>query len=345
MTKEGRMDVSKKGRDYYAVLQVHRKASPEVIRAARNALIKGKHPDQTGSEAVLREIQEAYEVLHDSARRTEYDRTETDPDGQIIGAFRVLERIAKGGYGRTYKGEHILTGLPVCIKDCRWLDSDVQKVLLEETNLLWDLRHHALPAIRDVVRTDDGRYYLVMSYIPGKNIFDLVRDSGKMDPEDVTSVAERALNGLMYLHHHGVLHGDIKPQNIILGAGREATLVDFGLSQSRPDADSRATGYTEYFSPPEQVNQSGPLLPESDFYSLGMTMIFALSGSLDCVKRKEIPSRVPDALTEFIGKLIVRDVLARPNWKKMNLFEEIRRVRQAAFGRTHSGMRPIPGLN
>ena len=208
------MSASRKS-DLYAVLQVHRAASPEVIKAARNALIKGTHPDQVGTETRFREIQEAFEILHDPVKRAKYDQIDVDPSGRTIGAFRISEHIAKGGYGRTYKGEHILSGLPVCIKDCKWPDTDIQKVLFEEASLLWDLRHHALPSVRDIVRTDDGRYYLVMSYIPGKNIFDLVAAEGKLDPERVAWITDRSLNAMMYLHHHGVVHGDIKPQNII----------------------------------------------------------------------------------------------------------------------------------
>ncbi|MEK9195536.1 MAG: protein kinase, partial [Patescibacteria group bacterium] len=157
--------------------------------------------------------------------------------------------------------------------------------------------------------------------------------------------AERLINALKYMHLSGVVHGDIKPQNIIIQPeDHMAVLVDYGFSAMRPTRDSDNRGYTEFFAPPEQLNKNSPLIPECDFYSLGMTMIYALSGGMDNVKRLRVPENVPEPVCDFIRKLIARDVLARPNWSKEDLFQTIQDVRTRAFGRARSQMRPIAGL-
>jgi len=111
----------------------------------------------------------------------------------------------------------------------------------------------------------------------------------------------------------------------------------------KPKAGMDAKGYTPYFAPPEEI-AGKILLPESDFYSLGMTLIYALSGGADAVAKKEVPADTSNSLCEFIKRLIVRDVLSRPRWDKEDLCETIQSIRKKDFGRRRSGMKPIPGF-
>lgn len=333
--------------NFYQRLQVNRDASPEVIEAAYKALIKKFHPDVEGGDTrIAVDLNDAYETLSDTKKREKYDKEIDDIDrkGTVIGSYRVLEQIAEGGFGRTYKGEHLDLKEPVCIKDCSWIDPAVDKILMEEAKTIWDLRHFSIPAVRDLVKLDNNRLALIMSYIPGKTLEQVIEKTSRLDPETVAWITERALNALKYLHYHGVIHGDVKPQNIIIQPeSHTIVLVDYGLSLVCPTSKSGAKGYTEYFAPPEQL-AGKPLLPESDFYSLGMTMIYALSGGMKYVQAKEVPDKVPDVFRDFIGRLIVRDILKRPNWRKEDLCETITKIRLDCFGRTRSGMKPIPGI-
>ena len=180
-----------------------------------------------------------------------------------------------------------------------------------------------------------------MSYIPGPTIEKIVEKNTKIDPENVCWITERILNALMYLHYHGAVHGDVKPQNIIVQPeSHQLTLVDYGLSLIRPTRDSEVKGYTPYFASPEQ-EQGLTLLPESDFYSLGMTMIYMLGGD---VTRKRVPTNIPNPLCDFIKSLIIRDVLGRPRWDKINLIEKLQEVRNKSFGRVCSYGKKIPGF-
>lgn len=340
------MAKSKARINYYDTLEVSSRARQEVIKAAYRALMKIYHPDLgAGNETAAKAINEAFRIISNSIERARYDNELNDFIGKTIGGYQIVERIAEGGFGRTYKGVHILLGEPVCLKDCSKVDPQYQELLLEEAKAIWDLRHYSLPAMRNILRLDDGTIVLVMSYIPGPTLEQIVKKVGRLDPEHVAWITERILNALMYLHFNGVVHGDVKPQNIIVQPeSHTVVLVDFGLSLIKPNQKSESKGHTEYFAPPEEIN-GAPLVPESDFFSLGMTMIYALGGgNFEAVVKKEVPDDVPEPICSFIRRLIVRDVIARPNWEKEDLCETIRRLRNQVFGRERSDMKPIPGF-
>lgn len=319
-------------KDFYGILQVSKSASQEVIKAAYDV----------SSKSV--EIEQAYSVLSDAEKKKEYDKA-----NKTIGNYRIISLLATGGYAKTYIGEHILTGKRVCIKHCKKLAPEYQKILIEEWNTLCDLAHYELPGMRDLVALDDGTLALVMQYIPGLTLQQLVEKHGRLDAEDAAWICERLFNALKYLHHHGVIHGDIKPQNVIVREENHTiVLIDFGLALVKPGSSTVAKGHTDIYAPPEQVARK-TLVPESDFYSLGMTMIYALSGKLKCVEGKELPADVPEAFRKFIGRLVKKEVAARPRWKTViggvptgeDLCETIKQVRMQAFRRTESRMKQI----
>lgn len=324
---------------------MHPLAAPEVIDAAYKTLRGSAKPGlffKTGDKDLVARLDGAYEVLSDPGKRTEYDEhLRGTTEGKPIGNYRLVKKISEGGFAETYLAEHIDLKTPACIKlilprESRITPEDV-RILENEAQAIWDLRHHALPAMREFHRLPDGSAALVMSYIPGPTLEQMAEDEDgnrtPLHPELVCRITDRVLDGLRYLHYHGVVHGDVKPSNIIVKENSPTVvLVDYGLSLVRPTRKDAAIGYTEAFASPE--HQSGlPLLPESDFYSLGLTMIYALGGDL---KRRRVPTATPDPLTEFIRGLIVHDVTARPNWEKMDLLKELGDVREKSFGRRRS---------
>lgn len=330
-------------KDYYQVLEVAPNARTSVIEAAYKALMKDMHPDVydtiKGDHAKM--INESHEILLDPDRRRKFDKERKSVTPKTLGNYKILSTIAEGGFGRTYKAEHTILGELVCIKDCSNISKEDTEMLIQEAKTVWDLRHYALPAMRDLIQMDDGRVVLVMSYVPGPTLFQLVEKVGAIDYEHVCWIAERIINALNYMHRSGVVHGDVKPQNVIVQDDRHmAVLVDFGLSAVKPTSTSEAKGFTPYFAPPEEMNGK-PLIPESDYYSLGMTMLFALGGGMEYVERKLVPKDVPDELCQFIKKLITRDVANRPQYGKDDLGDMIVEVRKKVFGRRRSGMKPI----
>jgi serine/threonine protein kinase len=330
-------------RDLYQVLQVNPRADKDIIEAAYKALMKKCHPDTgkstTGDTA--KEINDAHDVLSDFLQRKDYDKTRNAINPKQVGPYKILGMIAEGGFGRTYKAEHSILKTQVCIKDCFNVCPENTQMLIDEARCIWDLRHYALPTMRDVIQMDDGRVLLVMSYIPGLTLEQTVKKHGRLDFECTAWITERIINGMNYLHRNGVVHGDIKPQNIIVqGDIHMAVLLDFGLSDAKPTSVSVSKGYTPFFASPEEV-AGKPLIPESDYYSLGMTILYALSGGTEAVERKMIPKDVPDDFCNFVKKLITRDVNSRPQYGKDDLGDMIVEVREKVFGRRRSCLKPI----
>jgi serine/threonine protein kinase len=319
--------------DLYNILEVSPQASPEVVKAAYRALVKAH---QMNNKRMVK-LNEANSILCDDDKRAAYDEERKHIKGKVFGNYRVLEEIAEGGFGKTYKAETVINRLPVCIKHAFQISAYDEAILLEEAKAIWDLRHYGIPAMRDIIRINDA-LAIVMSYIPGKTLAKFVKDLGRLDPEDVSWITERVLNILRYMHQHGVCHGDVKPQNIIIQEeSHMAVMVDYGLASIKPSSKTANKGFTPYFAAPEQVH-GGPIIPETDFYGLGMTMIYALGGD---VELKKVPSKVPDVLCDFVKKLIKIEPLSRPNWEKENLCQTIQDVRMKAFGRKETGIRPL----
>ena len=317
----------------YNILEVHPKASPEVLKAAYRALVKLYNDDHKKMVA----LNEANEILCNETKRAKYDKERENIKGKIIGNYRIISLIAEGGFGKTYKAEHLLTNSLVCIKHANQISPEDEEILVQEAKAIWDMRHYGIPAMRDIIKIEDSPA-LVMSFVPGRNLAQIIEDLKRLDPEDVAWITERTLNILMYLHMHGVCHGDVKPQNIMVQEDNHmVVLVDYGLAAIKPHSKTSNKGYTPFFAAPEQI-YGGPLIPETDFYGLGMTMIYVLGGD---VENKKVPSNIPDPLCEFIKRLIKIEPLSRPNWEKENLCQTIQDVRLKAFGRKSTNMKPL----
>ena len=251
-----------------------------------------------------------------------------------IGNYKIIRQIGEGGFARTYEAHHILRPkIKACLKQHLNLTPDDVELLGKEADLLAEIHHHSLPTFRDYFRADDGSYILAMSFIEGKTLEHSVKKHKAIHPEDVCWLTQRTLNALYYLHSKGIIHGDVKPNNIIVQPSiHNAILVDYGLSSIRPRATSSAIGYTTIFAAPE-ILEGKPPLPESDLYSLGLTMAYALGG--DPIT-KQIPDHVPAKLKEFYHDLMRYNSIDRPRWEKEDLVKKLSDVRLEVFGRRYS---------
>jgi len=251
-----------------------------------------------------------------------------------VGNYNIVRQIGEGGFGRTYEARHILRlKIKACLKQHINLTPEDVELLGKEADLLAEIHHHSLPTFRDYFQADDGSYILAMSFIEGKTLEQSVKKHKAIHPEDVCWLTQRTLNALYYLHSEGIIHGDVKPNNIIVQPPiHNAVLVDYGLSSLRPKASSAAVGYTAIFAAPEILDGKPPI-PESDLYSLGLTMTYALGGD---PATKQIPDHVPAKLKEFYHHLMRYNPLDRPKWEEQDLVKKISDIRLEVFGRRHS---------
>lgn len=247
-----------------------------------------------------------------------------------LGPYRVIRQISEGSFGRTFYAEHSVLGVPVCVKQEKTGDPDYTRLFREEARLLWDVRHSSLPTLKDYQELPDAGQIMVMSFIAGEELQALTERRGFVADEHVCWILQRLLDALSYLHYHGVVHGDVKPANVILDIEHHnAVLVDFGLFVGRPSATSKAKGGTPLFIAPE-LTDGKPPIPASDLYAVGATALAMAGGNLPS---RSLPPDMHPELAALIRRLLRHDPLARPQDAR-ELNHEITQLRQAAFGRT-----------
>jgi serine/threonine protein kinase len=250
----------------------------------------------------------------------------------MIGNYKVSNVIGEGGFGKTYLAEHAILKKKVVIKQSLFKSEEAQNIILNEASLLWDVNYWALPTVKDVIINEDGDVLMIMTYIEGEELYKYIEENGPVDIETACWISQRILSALYYLHFAGIVHRDVKPANIIVDFKKHiASLVDFGLSKLKPDGSPDESGYTPYFASPEQI-EGKPPIPESDIYSLGMTMIYIIGGD---IRSNRLPDDLPPLLEDFIYSLVRQDPAKRPkNCKELN--NQLGEIREKIFSRKHT---------
>jgi class 3 adenylate cyclase/tRNA A-37 threonylcarbamoyl transferase component Bud32 len=137
-------------------------------------------------------------------------------------------------------------------------------------------------AIHDRGETQDGTYYIVMEYIEGGTLEDLIQREGPLSPQRATEVALQVAKALRVAHERGVIHRDTKPQNVLLSKTGEAKVADFGIARAQAATTmtqaGSVMGTVHYISPEQALGE--PATPKSDLYSLGVVLYEMLTGEL-----------------------------------------------------------------
>lgn len=242
-----------------------------------------------------------------------------------IGNYTIVRNLSEGAFGRTYYAEHSILKTPVCLKQEATGDRTFKSWFREEAKLLWDVCHPSLPTLKDYFESPEQ--IMVMSFVPGDNLEKVKKERGAVDDEHICWILQRCLDALSYLHYKGIVHCDIKPQNIILHTHEHnAIIVDFGLCTVGPDAHTKPKGGTEDYLPPEFLLGKPPI-PASDIYSLGKVAVFLSGGNPATGKGKFCKP-----LEDLVNRMIRLDPLARPQDAR-EINNEISRIRKDVWGR------------
>lgn len=246
--------------------------------------------------------------------------TPHQPEDIVAQRYRIVTCLGRGGMGTTYEAEDLTNYKRVAIKVLSLGNITEWKILElfeREAKVLSNLNHPAIPKYFDyfqVDNPDDRRFYLVRELVSGDSLADLVQKGWHPDEKQVKQIAIQLLQILKYLHAltPPVIHRDIKPQNIIQRSDGRVFLVDFGSVQDvyRNTLTRSGTfvGTLGYISP-EQFR--GQVVPASDLYSLGATLLFLLTHKLPDefpLKRMKIDFRsqakISDELADWLDKML-----------------------------------------
>ena len=222
----------------------------------------------------------------------------------LDGRYTVLERIAAGGMGEVFRAHDTVLAREVAIKVLhRSLSGDQAFVdrFRREARAAAGLSHPNIVAVYDWGAVD-GIYYMVMEFVRGRGVRDLLNLYGKLEPAQACEVVRQTLLALGHAHAQGIVHRDIKPENVLVTTDGVVKVADFGLA--RAYADGRATqagavtGTVQYLAP-EQI-RGEPADPRSDLYSLGIVTYELLTGKLPftgetamSIAYKHLSGRVP----------------------------------------------------
>jgi eukaryotic-like serine/threonine-protein kinase len=202
----------------------------------------------------------------------------------LDGRYHVVERIAAGGMGEVFRAHDAVLSREVAIKVLhRSLAGDQAFVerFRREARAAATLNHPNIVAVYDWGSVD-GIYYMVMEYVQGRSVRDLLNAHVKLAPAQAAEVVRQTLQALEHAHAKGIVHRDLKPENILVTADGLVKLTDLGLA--RAFADGRAThagavtGTVQYLAP-EQI-RGEPADPRSDLYSLGIVTYELVTGRL-----------------------------------------------------------------
>ncbi len=218
------------------------------------------------------------------------EQSEANLIGKMVGGrYRVLQQIGEGGMGQVYLAEHVRMKRKSAIKIMRPAfvhEPEALQRFTREAENASKISHPNVASIFDFGETDEGLVYLAMEFIEGESLSGLLKREIAMHPVVAADIIAQAADALNAAHELGILHRDIKPDNIMVSKRQDGTfvvkLVDFGIARTMERGTQQVTrtgfavGTPEYMSP-EQL--SGDVLdPRSDQYSLALVAFIALTG-------------------------------------------------------------------
>jgi serine/threonine protein kinase len=199
--------------------------------------------------------------------------------------YQLLDPLGKGGMAFVYRARDLMLERLVAVKVLREdfsRDPAFQERFRQEARAAANLSHPNIVTMHDF-GLDDGLLFLVMEYVPGTDLKTLIKQRGRFTTEEAVPLLIQACAGIGYAHRAGLVHCDVKPQNMLVTPDMRLKVADFGIARAlaaiHPDElNDVVWGSPQYFAP-EQASGAAPS-PASDVYSLGIIMYEMLTSSL-----------------------------------------------------------------
>lgn len=260
--------------------------------------------------------------------------------------YELVEFVGKGGMALVYRAIDRRTGHSVAVKILRPeynQDAEFSSRFEREATTASKMSHHNIVNLLDVGQDGDIRY-LIMEYVNGQTLKDVIRQKGALPPMVAAQIGIRILSALQHAHNNGIIHRDIKPQNILMDAEGHIKVSDFGIARvagaNTISTDDSVMGSVHYFSPEQAKNESVTF--SSDLYSVGVCLYEMMTGqppfdgetpvavALQHINNKprpmsELNPDVPPAIERVVQKAMEK----RPEMRYQNALEMAQDLQRA----------------
>src|SRR5215207_10130539 len=243
--------------------------------------------------------------------------------------YDVVRPLGSGGMGEVYLARDRVLGRDVALKVLRKQyagDDEFAERFKREAMSVASLSHPHIVQVYDRGKTEEGASYIAMEYVPGGTLKERISREGSLEAADAAGLGAQVAEALGAAHDRGMVHRDIKPQNVLLAGRGGAKVADFGIARAGSSATisrmGSVMGTAGYMSPEQALGK--PATPKSDLYSLGVVLYEALTGELPytadnpiAVSMKhvndplrppiELNPRIPRGMNALVTKLLAKD--------------------------------------
>jgi serine/threonine protein kinase len=283
--------------------------------------------------------------------------------GQKLGDYEVVARIGTGGMGAVFEAKHPVIGKRVAVKVLHPAFAQDPKVLerfVNEARVVNAIKHPAVVDIFSFGKTPGGMAYFLMEFLKGRSVADLLKQEGALPIARALDLISQLFDVLAKAHAAGVVHRDLKPQNLFVEDGTRLRVLDFGIAKSMsPELRQALTGSailgTPGYMAPEQIN-SDPVTVRTDLYAAGAVLFELLTGRPmlggtnvgqmllkalheDAPRASTVKPDIPRELDDFVASLLSRDPAGRPE-SALAALETVQRIQQRLEA---EGSRPTRG--
>ena len=258
---------------------------------------------------------------------------------KINDRYEIIKSIGEGGMANVYLANDTILDRKVAIKVLRGDLENNEKFIRRfqrEAKSVSDLSHPNIVEVYDVGE-EEGNYYIVMEYIEGKTLKQLLQKRGALTLPEVIDIMSQLTDGLAHAHEAYIIHRDIKPQNIMIEDNGLVKITDFGIAMALNSTQLTQTNSvmgSVHYLPPEQANGKGSTI-KSDIYSLGILMYELLSGTVPFkgdtaveIALKHMKEKIPSirkqnpTIPQSIENIILRATAKNPK----NRYDSVREM-------------------
>jgi serine/threonine-protein kinase len=250
----------------------------------------------------------------------------------IGGRYRIERPLGHGGMATVYLGRDTELERPVAIKvlaENLAGDDEFRRRFVREAKLAARVSDPNVVSIYDAGE-DDGRLYIVMEHVDGETLADLLARRGRLPPDEARELAAQAASGLAHAHEAGLVHRDVKPQNLILRRDGTVKIADFGIARAAETTITQTgtvLGTAAYLAPEQALGEK--VTPAADVYSLGAVLYELLTGRppfefesladlaaqqarMEITPVRELATDVPPELEDIVMRCLARNPAHRP---------------------------------